>query len=664
MFKIISVLLILLSTFQSCFVAQRSFYTTKSKKAIKYYEKALNCFNTIDHVSAKPDLIGAETYINKAIIKDSFFGEAYGLASKISIEKGNIIEAIRFKNKMISVSPVVPIIEYFFLSGMQMSIGDYKNCLENAKKYKSSPMADERFIPNIDRMINNCVFALNAINDSVNFKPFNLGPGINTEMPEYFPSVTADDSTMLFTRRINDKRAVFGGKQEDIFVAKKHDNVWGQSKFISKNINTEFNEGAPTFSTDGQYIIFVGCETGAKGDYEYGDGRKGYGSCDLFYSQNVGNQWSKPKNLGRPINTKHWETQPSFSSDGKSLYFIRGLTYDRQRRNPDNQDIYVSRITDQGTWSKPEKLPPNINTPYREESVQIHPDGKTLYFASNGHHGMGGLDIYMSRLDHKGNWEDPINLGYPLNTFMDENSILISSGGEVGYFSSNRKGGFGSLDLYGFEIDEKYRPKKVSFIKGKVYDAEDFTPLPAKFQLTNLETENIISELTANSGNGEFLITIPSNNDLAFHAEYIGYNFVSKNFSFDELKLTNEGYVLNIPMYKIQPGTFVLENIFFEINSWELKNKSIIELEKVYQMLEHNIDIEIEISGHTDNVGNDESNLILSKNRAKAVVDWLAKKGISESRMSFIGHGENKPIVDNSNANNRAKNRRTELTIK
>ena len=664
MTKISAIFIVFLITIQCCFTAQKSFYDTKSKKAIKYYEKALTCFNTIDHVSGKADLIGAENFLKKSLLKDSLFGEAYALASKVSIEKGDILEAIHFKNKMINVSPVVPLIEYFFLSGMQMSIGDYKNCLINANKYKSSPMADERFIPNIGRMINNCVFALNAIKDSVNFKPFNLGPGINTAMPEYFPSVTADDSTLLFTRRINDRRAVFGGKQEDIFVTKKSNNIWGESSLISRNINTEFNEGAPTFSTDGQYIIFVGCETGSKGDYEYGDDRKGYGSCDLFYSQNIGNQWSKPRNLGRPINTKHWETQPSFSSDGKSLYFIRGLTYDRQRRNPDNQDIYVSRITDQGTWSNPEKLPSNINTPYREESVQIHPDGKTLYFASNGHQGMGGLDIYMSRLNDQGEWGDPINLGYPLNTFMDENSILISSGGKLGYFSSNRKGGFGSLDLYGFELEEKFRPQKVSFIKGKVFDHEDFTPLPAKFQLTNLETEVIISELTANSGNGEFLITIPDNNDLAFHAEYVGYNFVSKNLSFDQLKLTNEGYVLNIPMHKIQPGTFVLENIFFEINSWELKNNSIIELEKVYKMLELNSEIEIEISGHTDNVGDDESNIILSKNRAKAVVDWLVEKGIPQSRMSFIGYGETKPIVDNSNAVNRSKNRRTELTIK
>ena len=664
MAKFFSIPIFILVLFKINICAQKSFYDTKNKKAIKYYENALNCFNTIDVYSAKGDLLGAESFVNKALSKDSMFGQAYSLASKISIEKGDIYKAILYKQKMIEVSSIVPLIEYFFLAGMQISIGDYHSCLKNAKKYKTSPMADERFLVNIDRMIQNCVFAINNIKDSVEFKPFNLGPEVNTEMPEYFPSLTADDSTLLFTRRLDDRRAAFGGKQEDIYVSKKSSNLWGPSHKVSTKINTEFNEGAPTFSTDGQYIIFVGCETGSKGDYEYGDGRKGYGSCDLFYSQNIGGEWSEPNNLGRPINSKNWETQPSFSSDGKSLYFIRGLTYNRQRRNPDNQDIYVSKITEDGTWSVPEKLPPNINTPYREESVQIHPDGKTLYFASNGHPGMGGLDIYMSRMDENGKWGDPVNLGYPLNTHMDENSILISSNGDIGYFSSNRSGGFGSLDLYGFELENKFRPQKVSFIKGKVYDADDLSPLPAIFQLTDLQQGKLISELKANKGNGEFLLTIPEDFDLAFHVEHVGYNFVSKNFSFDQLKLTNDGYVLNIPMYKIQPGTFILENIFFEINSWELKNKSIIELNKVYKMLSINKDIEIEISGHTDNVGNVEDNLILSKNRARSVVDWLINKGISEDRMTFMGYGESKPIVDNSSDQNKAKNRRTELTIK
>ena len=663
MIRIVSVLFIVLMTFQFCSTAQSTFYTTKSKKAIKFYHKALTCFNTIDHVSGKADLTGAEENIKKALSKDSLFGEAYGLASKISIEKGKIQEAINFKNKMISVSPVVPLIEYYFLSGMQMSIGDYENCLKNAKKYKSSPLADSRYMVNIERMIKNCVFAINAIQNPVDFNPFNLGPGVNTEMPEYFPSVTADDSTLLFTRRIIDERAPYGGKQEEIFVSKKQSDSWMESSLVSSNINTEFNEGAPTFSTDGQYIIFVGCETGAKGDYEYGYGRKGYGSCDLFYSQKIGDEWSSPVNLGPPINSRHWETQPSFSSDGKTLYFVRGLTYDRQRRNPDDQDIFYSEITPDG-WSKPKRLPKNINTPFREESVQIHPDGKTLYFSSNGHPGMGGLDIFMSRKQVDGSWSNPINLGYPLNTYVDENSLLVSSDGELGYFASNRDGGYGSLDIYSFKLDSNVMPLPITFLKGLTYDEETNKPIPAHFQLTALNTGNVISEINANQGDGSFLITLPQQNDLAFHAEYEGYVLVSKNFTIDQLELTDEGYLLDIPMSKIKPGTFVLENIFFEVNKFELQPASITELEKVYKMLDLNKDIEVEISGHTDSDGNDQDNMVLSENRAQAVVDWLVEKGISSSRLSFKGYGETKPIVDNSSKENKAKNRRTELTIK
>ncbi len=647
----------------SCSVAQTGIYSSSNKKAIKYYEKALTSFNTINPESGRGNLKEAEQFLKKAISKDSSFHEAYSLYSNVSLDKGDIESAIFFRNKMIEKNTHVPIIEHYFLAGMQMAVGDYKECLKNAKKYRDSPFTNEVYLTNIQRMIENCVFALNAIANKGDFNPINLGEGVNTSNPEYFPSLTADDSTLLFTRMIEDSRAPFGTKQEDIFVSNKWNDKWTDGISISNNINSVYNEGAPTFSSDGQYIIFVGCETGAKGDYEYGSGRKGYGSCDLFYSQKIGKNWSSPVNLGPPINTKHWETQPSFSSDGKTLYFIRGLTHNRQRRSPDDQDIFYSEITAEG-WSKPKRLPENINTPFREESVQIHPDGKTLYFSSNGHPGMGGLDIFMTRKKEDGSWIDPVNLGYPLNTYVDENSLLVSSDGKLGYFASNREGGFGSLDIYSFELDTSVMPLPITYLKGLTYDDETGNPIPAHFQLTALKTNRVISEVDANQGDGSFLITIPQENDLAFHAEYEGYMLVSKNFTIDQLEFTDEGYLLNIPMSKIKPGTFVLENIFFEVNRYELQPTSIVELDKVYKMLILNQEIQIEISGHTDSDGNDEDNMELSENRAKSVVDWLVDKGISSSRLSFKGFGETKPIVENSSKENKAKNRRTELTIK
>ena len=644
---------------------QSAFYSTENKKAIKFYEKAIVCFNNINPVNGKPDLIGAEELLLKSLQKDTLFWEAYSLLSNVKVEAGDLNNAIFYRKKMISISPTVPLIEYYYLSSMQMAIGKYEDCLKNALKYKQSPLADKRYMDKINRMIQNCEFAINAIKSPVNFEPINLGSSINTELPEYFPSVTADDSTFLFTRRVNDISAPMG-RQEDIFVSKKTiGNHWGNSQLISDVINSKYNEGAPTFSTDGQYIIFVGCEIGEKdnnGFYQYGDGRKGYGSCDLFYSQNDGENWSKPVNLGPKINSRHWETQPSFSSDGRTLYFIRGLTYNRQRRSPNNQDIYVTTVLEDGSWSKPKKLPPNINTSYREESVQIHPDGKTLYFSSNGHPGMGGLDIFMTRKQEDNKWSDPINLGYPINTFVDENSILVSPKGDLAYFSSNREGGYGSLDLYSFNIEEEFKPLPIQYIKGRIIDAETKQPLFAFFQLSDLKKGNLISQMQSKIGNGEFLITVPNNNDFALHAEKEGYMFYSKNIHLDSLNLSKDGFLI-IELEKIKAGTFVLENIFFESNKSELKISSIVELKKVLKLLQINPELKIEISGHTDSDGDDELNLSLSNERASSVVKWLIDNGISSSRLTFKGFGETKPIAKNDSEENKAKNRRTELTI-
>lgn len=642
--------------------SQSALYSSYNKKAIKLYEKAIECYQDISPLNGRGNLKGAEEYLLKSLAKDSTFSEAYILLSQVKVKMGDINSAIFYKEKMMTLNPIIPLVEYFYLAGMHMAIGSYEKCLKNAVRYKNSPLADQRYIGRIDKMIENCEFAIEAIKNPVDFDPINLGSSINSELPEYFPSITADDSTFLFTRRVNDLSAP-GGRQEEIFVSKKTpNNNWSNSSLVSNAINSKYNEGAPTFSPDGQYIIFVGCETGAKGDYEYGDDRKGYGSCDLFYSQNNGTNWSKPVNLGSKINSKHWETQPSFSSDGKTLYFIRGMTYDRQRRNPDNQDIYVTTITEDGQWSKPEKLPPNINSPHREESVQIHPDGKTLYFSSNGHPGMGGMDLYMSRKLDDNTWSDPINLGYPLNTYKNDISILISPKGDKGYLSSDREGGYGDLDLYSFNVDKKFKPLPITFIKGKIIDAESKLPLFAFFQLTDLKKGNIISQMQSKLGNGEFLITVPKNIDFALHAEKEGYMFYSRNIYRDNLSLSKDGFLI-IELEKVKPGTFILENIFFEKSKSSLKKSSLVELNKVLKLMQINPDLKVQISGHTDSDGDDDFNLELSINRAKSVVNWLIENNIDQNRLSFKGYGETRPIEENNSITNKAKNRRTELTI-
>lgn len=649
----------------SCSVAQPGMkYTTSDKKAIKLYEEARKCFNYMDPTTGKRLLDCAIENGEKALARDPNFSEAYSLLSNVYVEKGDLEKAIEYKQKMMSSTTNFSQSEYFYLASMQMAVGDYQNCKKNAQRYLQNRNANPNFVDKCKQYIANCDFAIEAKAHPYDFEPENLGPNINTDRPEYFPSLTADDHKLLFTRLIEDENAVFGGQQEDIFVSEINGDHWSLAQKLSDNVNSKYNEGAPTFSADGKYVIFVGCETGDQGDYDYGEGREGYGSCDLFASEKVGDHWSKPFNLGAPVNSKHWESQPSFSSDGKTLYFIRGIIHDRQMRSPKEQDIYVTELTPEGTWSTPVKLSDKINTPYREESVQIHPDGQTLYFSSEGHVGMGGTDIYMSRLDENGEWGTPVNLGYPINTNHDENSTLVSAEGEFAYFASNREGGLGSLDLYSFKLPEQFRPIKTTFMKGKVFDVETKKPLAADFQLIDLKTGKLVKRAIANSGNGEFIVALPENSDFALIAEHDGYFFYSKNYSLDKLTKTENGFEFDVPMSPIKPGdSFILENIFFDVDKWDLKSESIVELNKLLEILQKNPNIKIELGGHTDSDGNDTHNQQLSENRAKAVVEWLISKGIDSGRLSYKGYGETQPIAPNDTPENKAKNRRTEVTI-
>lgn len=656
-------LVTLLSLVSSCSVAQPGRYTSSNKKAIKLFELGRSCFSNMNPTTGQRSLGCAESNLLKAIEKDPSFAEAYSLLSNVYIERGDLVKAIDYKEQMLQKTTKFSQSEYFYLASMLMAQGEYEKCIGYSNKYLLVRNPNPSFITACQKYIENSQFGIEAKKHPFQYEPVNMGTQINTRFPEYFPSLTADDSTLLFTRTIDDNRVDYYQKQEDIFITtKKSESIWELAQPVSTNINTIANEGAPTLSADGKYIIMVGCATGPDG--EYGKGRTGYGSCDLFVSERIGKEWTEPVNMGNTINSGHWETQPCFSSDGKTLYFIRGLVKSRERRDPKNQDIYVTEILPNGTWSTPKKLGENINTPGREESVQIHPDGQTLYFSSDGHTGMGGQDLYMSRMDATGRWGKAINLGYPINSHKDENSLLVSSGGEVALFASDREGGYGDLDLYSFNLPKQYQPIETTFMKGLVYNEETKEPLAAKFQLIDLKSGTIFKAAIANSKSGDFMVALPKNKDFALIAEHDGYFFYSKNYSVDKLTKSKEGFLVNVPMKPIKSGdTFVLENIFFDVSKYELKPESVTELGKLKTILSENTSMKIELGGHTDSDGDDGKNQILSENRAKAVVNWLIENGIEKNRLTYKGYGETEPIAPNDNSENKAKNRRTEVRI-
>jgi outer membrane protein OmpA-like peptidoglycan-associated protein len=358
------------------------------------------------------------------------------------------------------------------------------------------------------------------------------------------------------------------------------------------------------------------------------------------------------------VNTNRWETQPSFSSDGKTIYFIRG-DYGRG-----NGDIYTATLQNNGKWSAPKKLSDKINSTGDEESVFIHPDNQTLYFSSDGHVGMGGKDIYVSRRQPNGEWGEAINLGYPINTAGDENSFFVSRDGKTAYFASDRDGGFGGLDIYSFDLYEAARPGKTIYVKGKVFDAVTKLPLEADIDVVDLETKQSVLQYASDKKKGEFLICLPLNKNYAFNTSRPGYLFHSENFALNENK-DYKPIIINIPLSPItKDSSVILRNVFFDTDKFNLKEESKVELDKLVDFLKKNPTLKIELSGHTDNVGDKKHNQVLSENRAKAVEDYLAANGIAKERLTHKGYGDTKPICPKNDSDDcRQTNRRTEFKV-
>nr|WP_299205444.1 OmpA family protein [uncultured Brumimicrobium sp.] len=655
--------------FNSCATAQMG-YSTKSKKAIKLFEQGREApQKNVDLRTGRPDFETGIDYLQKALKKDENFLEAHQMIGEFYRLSGKSKEAVHHYKRALEIRPSANLNGQLYLDIGELQMRN--NEFQDAIKYfdyilnSNDRRISDQMIHAAEYLRTSAEFSLEARKNPLNIQPINIGKGINTQYPEYFPTITVDGKTLLFTREIPNNDGSPRG-QEDFFVSHLTEgNVWAKAYPMPPNINTEQNEGAPTISADGRTLIFVACadETGRN----YGPNREGKGSCDLFVTERIGDRWTNPVNLPGNVNTFTWESQPSLSADGKTLYFIRRVGQQRIQRS----DIYVSEKQADGTWGKAVPLPNNINTERMESSVMIHPDGQTLYFASNGHIGLGGTDIYMSRKDPLGNWGDPVNLGYPINTESNENSLLVGPDGEIAFFASDRAGGEGSLDIYYFEMPEELRPVKTTYFEGLVYDAITKKPLKGKFELIDLSSGKEVIASEADPITGEFLVALPTKKEYALNVSFPGYSFFSKNFNMIE---SDEAVRMDVPLVPItdeQP--ILLANVFFDLGKSTLRKESYVELNKLESFLKENNSIKIEIGGHTDTRGDNRANQKLSEDRAKAVYDFLVNKGVEAERLSYKGYGEENPMntdeeiakLTTEEAKEKAhqENRRTEYRI-
>lgn len=626
--------------------------STSSKKAEKFFWKA-------DAFRKQRNFDESIGLLRRALAADADFVEAHHLLGTLLIVYGKKEEAANHFKTAISLAPesarLLPV--YPLVTELSLMKGDYEGVKEYGTKFLSlnpNTARYQKFIALTKQYVQTADYALEGMKTPVDFNPKPLSDEVNRFAQQYFPVLTADQQTLIFTARLNAQ------SDESMFESKWVEGEWTKPVYLEE-INTAFNEGTCSISADGRLLIFTACDHINNPRRRPPGAWPVLGSCDLFMSQKIGGQWQKAQNLGKTINSRHWESQPSLSADGRVLYFVSN-----RPGGLGGKDIWMSTRNAENRWTTPVNLGKPVNSAGDDISPFIHANGQTLFFASDTHPGYGGLDLFRSERNGK-TFSAPENLGYPINTHTDQVSLFITADGLKGYYSDEFQQpdqNTRSSKIQLFDIPETLKPKNTSgFVKGTIYDAHTKAKLSARIDLINLENEEVVSSVHSDQKLGTYLIVLTQGASYALYVNKKGYLFQSRSFDYTEAQM-RDSLTLDIYLTPIVAGAKItLNNIFFASASYALLPKSRAELNKIVDFLSKNETVNIEIGGHTDNVGTEADNLVLSQARAQAVVNYLTDKGIAKTRVTAKGYGETSPILPNTSPENKARNRRTEFKI-
>lgn len=615
----------------------------KDKRAAERYQQALAQYD-------RYNLETAEGLLLEAIQREPLFAQAYLMLAQIYEEQGRPLKAIAAAERADSLRPDLFPQLPFFLGQLHQSVGHYREgkarfeqFLALHQKRPQSPKLTDQARTGLA----SCQFAIEAMEHPVPFSPQNIGPGVNSLFDEYWPSLSADEQTLVYTARCPKQRDVGIPQsrwQEDFFISRRQDDgSWGSSLPMGPPINTDYNEGAQSLSADGRQMFFTVCR----------------GLCNIYYTE-VDREgfWRQPRRLPTTVNTDRYnEKQPSISPDGRTLYFVSN-----RPGGKGGYDVWASTLNDAGQWQQAVNLGDTINTAADEQSPFIHFDNQTLYFSSEGHTGMGRQDIFVSRRDTSGRWGTPMNVGYPINTHRSEEGLIVNAAGTVAYYSSDIAAERGR-DIFTFNMPAEAAPIPTSYFMGMVKDSRTRQPIEADVSLIDLGTKHELMRLRANEA-GSFLVCLPVNRQYGLFASAPGYLFHSEHVNFEGSFPRSRPFRVDVLLHPIaKDEVLVMRNIFFATASYELRPESTVELDRLVLIMQQNPDVRLEIGGHTDNEGTAAYNQRLSEQRARAVVDYLVQHGVAAGRLRAVGYGASRPVSSNDTSEGRAQNRRTEAKV-
>lgn len=611
-----------------------------SKKAEKLYNEGVD-----ELIAGHP--MAAQTLFLEALQKEEAYPQARYYLGEISwrLKKYNI--ARQHLELAIEECPDINGETYHHLGMFALQNYDYplaERYFEKALKLSFEYKADK---DETAELLGSTKTLAYLMNNPIPYDPKSV-PGISTPGDEYLAIISPDGTQAYYTRRYQkkEKTMLTATYVEEFTRAVKQGDKWLPGETLPYPFNQGNNEGGPSVTANNNELYFTVCAPTGNGQI----------NCDIYYSVRDEGFWTEIKPVENVNLPNAWDSQPSVTANGDALFFTSS-----RGGGQGGLDLWRSDRNEDGSWGTPVNLGPKINTPGDEKSPFIHSDSRTLYFASEGHLGFGGFDIFYSQ-ERTNDWDQPKNIGFPINSERDEVGLFVSLDGSSAYFASNELKSMGGWDIYRFDMPVSARPDEVVLLKGNLNDEFSQPVREARIEIKNLETKEIQTFKTDAEGGYAAVVRRPKDEDLIMTVKKEGYAFQSQLLASDAEMDDIEQVDMDIKPIEVG-GTYEINDINFATNSYELSYRSRLIVDEFAAFLLENPTVHVSIEGHTDNVGSSSDNLTLSKNRAEAVYLELIQQGVPAIRLDYKGFGSSKPVADNTSESGRAKNRRTVFRI-